>query len=83
MNLDWVAKFPMAKLVHKSSSISDHCPLILQMVTEKKRAKSKRCFRFESMWLKDSKCGEIVSEAWSEGLVDVSSHPVGGVFELL
>lgn len=66
----------MAKLLHKSSSTSDHSPLILQMVAKKKRAKSKRCFRFESMWLKDSKCGEIVTEAWNEGLVDVSSHPL-------
>ena len=29
VNSDWAAKFPMAKLLHKSSSISDHCPLIL------------------------------------------------------
>ena len=76
MNSDWAIKFPLAKLLHKSSSTSDHSPLILQMVAKKKRAKSKRCFRFESMWLKDSKCGEIVTEAWNEGLVDVSSHPL-------
>ena len=46
------------------------------MVAEKKHAKSKRCFRFKSTWLKDSKCGEIVTEAWNKGLVDVSSHPL-------
>ena len=76
VNSDWATKFPLAKLLHKSSSTSNHSPLILQMVAKKKRAKSKRSFRFESMWLKDSKYGEIVPEAWNKGLVDVSSHPL-------
>ena len=28
-----------------------------------------RVFRFESMWLKDPRCGAIVEEAWDDGLV--------------
>ena len=49
VNSDWTSMFPLEKLLHKSSSTSDHSPLILQLVAEWKRVRSKRCFRFESM----------------------------------
>ncbi|XP_075669717.1 uncharacterized protein LOC142639416 [Castanea sativa] len=42
----------------------------------KKRDKSTKTFRFESMWLKEPKCEEIVTEAWNEGLVAATSHPL-------
>ncbi|KAL0011221.1 hypothetical protein SO802_006329 [Lithocarpus litseifolius] len=30
--VDWLIKFPSAKLFHKSSSVSDHCPHVLQLI---------------------------------------------------
>ena len=72
----WASLFPSAKLIHKSSSTSYHNPLLLQLKVTKKQGKSKNSFRFESMWLKEPKCEEVVTEAWNEGLVAANSHPL-------
>ena len=73
---DWAMLFPKAWLFHKSISVSDHCPLVLKFFEEQKRGRHKKLFRFESMWLKDSKCEGIVTSAWNEGLSDTSYHPI-------
>ena len=49
---DWHLLFPMAKLHHKSSYVSDHNPLLLQLFSKKIHQKFKKIFRFKSMWLK-------------------------------
>lgn len=67
--LDWLDLFPIAKLHHLSSSASDHSLLSLHLVQRKKKKKVRRTFRFESMWLKDSKCEEVVKAAWEDGLL--------------
>uniref|UniRef100_A0A7N2L446 DUF4283 domain-containing protein n=1 Tax=Quercus lobata TaxID=97700 RepID=A0A7N2L446_QUELO len=66
--VEWTIKFPQAKLFHKSSSSSDHNPLVLQLVKEKIIPKHPKIFWFEAMWLKDSSCEEVVTSAWDEGL---------------
>ena len=73
---NWHLLFPTAKLHHKSSSVSDHNPLLLQLFSKKKRQKFKKLFRFESMWLKDERCKDIVTEAWREGLCLASDFPI-------
>ena len=40
-------------------SASDHSPLALRFV----RKQRKKLFRFDSMWLKDSRCEEVVLDA--------------------
>ena len=60
--------FPAAKLHHLSSSTSYHSPLSLHLVPKKKKKKIRKSFRFESMWLKDNRCEEIVKDAWEEGV---------------
>ena len=48
----WMNLFPEAKLYHLTSSVSDHSPLVLHMVRNKKGNKrTRKTFRFESMWL--------------------------------
>ena len=51
------------------SSALDHSPLLLRLV-QKRRRRPKKLFRFESMWLKDPRCEEVVLEAWNDGLAD-------------
>ena len=65
---NWHLLFPTTKLHHKSPSVSDHNPLLLQLFSKKRRQKFKKLFRFESIWLKDERCEDIVIEAWGEGL---------------
>ncbi|KAK9984587.1 hypothetical protein SO802_034112 [Lithocarpus litseifolius] len=64
---EWMDLFPTAKLYHLSSLASNHSPLSLHLVQEKKQKKIKKSFRFESMWLKDSRCVDIVKAAWEVG----------------
>lgn len=75
-SLDWHSLFPSAKLFHKTSSVSDHNPLMLHFFSEQKRQKHKKLFKFESMWIKDDKCKSVVSEAWGEGLCMASKYPI-------
>nr|POE52452.1 hypothetical protein CFP56_74007 [Quercus suber] len=57
---DWVNLFPMACLHHLTSSASDHSPLELHFVGKTNAKKPKKLFRFESMWLKESWCEEVI-----------------------
>ena len=66
----------MAQLFHKSSSVSDHCPLLLTFFKKSKRGRHKKGFKFEAMWVQDPRCESIVSSAWSEGLDDISPYPI-------
>ena len=52
----WYSLFPSAKLYYKSSSVSDHNPLVLHFFPRQKRQRHKKIFRFESMWIKDARC---------------------------
>ena len=65
--LEWLSLFPSAKLLHLTSSASDHSSLSLHFERRNPKRKVGRAFRFESMWLKDSRCEEVVHEAWDEG----------------
>lgn len=53
---DWLDKFPLAKLHHRTSLALDLCPLTLQLKERKKFNKLGQIFHFEAMWLKDSRC---------------------------
>lgn len=66
-NLEWRSLYPMAKLHHLSSSASDHSPLSLHLFQRQKRRRNRKIFRFESMWLKDSRCESVVKGAWECG----------------
>ena len=68
----WLDLFPATKLYHQSTSASDHSMLLLRLMASSKRKRVKRCFKFESMWLKESSCEEVVRSTWEEGLVTSS-----------
>lgn len=66
---EWLTLFPEAKLHHLTSSVSNHSPLLLKLF-QKRRRRPKKLFCFESMWIKDPRCEEVVVEAWNDGLAD-------------
>ena len=76
VSLDWSTLFPMVQLFHKSSSVSDHCPLFLNFFEKPNRGGHKKGFRFEAMLVQDPRCESIVSLAWTKGLVDTSPYPI-------
>ena len=74
--VEWVNFFLMARLYHLTSAASDHSPLALHFLQRIRERRRKHLFRFESMWLKDPKCEEVVLEAWEEGLVVSTGFPL-------
>ena len=66
---NWMDFFPVAKLHHLSSSALDHSPLSLHFAYRWMKKKTRRTFKFESMWLKDSKCEDVVKTTWESGLM--------------
>ena len=73
---DWVNLFPMARLHRLTSLATDHSPLVLCFVGKTNAKKPKKLFKFESMWLKELRCEEVVMEAWSEGLASSTNFPL-------
>jgi len=79
---EWMSLFPEAKLYHLSSSVSDHSPLVLRMIRNKRGNKrARKMFRFESMWLRDQRCEEVVQAAWEEGKVTSTRSTLGNCLE--
>ncbi|XP_075633575.1 uncharacterized protein LOC142606051 [Castanea sativa] len=56
--------FRGAMVYHKSMAAYDHCALVLHTKTKRLQRKKKPRFRFESMWLRDRGCREVVELAW-------------------
>ena len=75
-NVEWVNLFPRAKLHHLTNSASDHSPLLLHLERRVSKKKMKKLFGFESMWLKEPQCEEIVQKAWSDGVLGQSEFPL-------
>ncbi|XP_075655225.1 uncharacterized protein LOC142625458 [Castanea sativa] len=74
--VDWIDRFPSAKLYHHTSSASDYCPLYLQFKEKRKVKRYGKKFKFEAMWLKNSNCEDVVTSAWEEGILIGSDYPI-------
>ena len=57
-------KFPGTIVHHLQSTLSDHCPLLINL-SGLETPPRKRIFRFEEMWLSDKQCAEPVEASWS------------------
>ena len=62
-NNSWFLKFPGAKVHHLSCNTSDHLPLFFNLFGLEIHVKQK-IFKFEEMWLSNSRCGETIEIAW-------------------
>ena len=65
--LEWMSLYPIAKLHHLSSSVSDHSPLSHHLFQQRKKRRHTKNFQFESIWLKDLRCEKVVKDAWESG----------------
>lgn len=76
-SVDWMLKFPLVHVHHVASYSSNHKPIWL--VSDDVHSQFYRLqypFRFEAMWLKDSRCEGVVHFAWD---MDSMVDPMGKV----
>ncbi|XP_030946004.1 uncharacterized protein LOC115970518 [Quercus lobata] len=74
---NWAAAFPVVRLFHVATSVSDHSILVLkESRPTRKQRKCSKVWRFESMWLEDERCNDVVHEAWERGRCKVSQWPL-------
>ncbi|KAK9984473.1 hypothetical protein SO802_033998 [Lithocarpus litseifolius] len=78
---EWLSLFPLAKLYHLSSTVSDYAPLVLRMTQKPRSTIQKKPFRFESMWLKDQRCEQVVTDAWEKGLASAEGNVLQNCLE--
>jgi hypothetical protein len=60
---EWRLKFPNANVLHLGAINSDHAPLLID--TNPTEESAPRPFRFEAMWSKDPRCGDVIKQAWN------------------
>ena len=58
-NNEFLIRFPGSRVFHLSSMMSDHIPLLINLLGLEASPR-KKVFRFEEMWLSDTQCREIV-----------------------
>ncbi|XP_030959092.1 uncharacterized protein LOC115981043 [Quercus lobata] len=79
---NWSVMFPNMGLHHVVAFTSDHCMLVLKAHHDKQqRTQRMKLFKFESMWLRDKGCKEIVTEAWDKALNMGGQHPFSQCLE--
>ena len=66
-NEDWMLGFLDARVFHSSIYISDHYLIKLSLKRGQNRRSQKRRFMFEAMWIRDTRCREVVESAWDLG----------------
>ena len=64
-NIEWLARFPRARVDHVDVIKSDHKCLWLDSEPPSSRRQRRRPFRFEEMWMTDSGCEKTIMEVWS------------------
>ncbi|KAM2951563.1 hypothetical protein COP2_001044 [Malus domestica] len=59
----WHDLWPNSLVTHGTVMGSDHCPLIIQFVSENMRGR--RAFKIEAFWAKKDECNQVVSSCWN------------------
>ena len=73
VSTNWAAAFPVVRLFPVATSISDYSILVLkESSSTRKQRKRSKVWWFESMWLEDERCKDVVHEAWERGRCRVS-----------
>lgn len=63
----WNDLFSNSHLFHLPRVLSDHCPIRLDLVgtdCSQERRRKKRRFRFETIWLDEEQCTDIIYDTW-------------------
>lgn len=66
VNHSWKRLYPEAYIDHTVRYNSDHAAIVLKTVAPaRQQRRARRGFRFETCWLLDENCEEVVKKAWS------------------
>ncbi|KAH1097584.1 hypothetical protein J1N35_014505 [Gossypium stocksii] len=63
VNEKWMQLFPRGNIHHLTSSLSDHCPLLINTTIENS-FKGAKSFKFESWWIMENTIEHVVKEMW-------------------
>lgn len=66
----WEEDFPTSHLQALASTLSDHCPIMLQGCTQTKKYKG---FRFEKYWIHMPGFEQVVTEAWNRPILETNA----------
>ena len=78
----WAESFPAMRLFHVATSVSNHYILVLKETScKRKQSQRPKVWRFESMWLDDVRCEDMVQEAWARGRTRDSQWPIEACIE--
>ncbi|XP_026443846.1 uncharacterized protein LOC113343999 [Papaver somniferum] len=61
-SFDWNAIYPNVVVYHLNVVGSDHCPIML--LTSKKSSNTKKTFRFNKAWFRDTTCHDLIKPEW-------------------
>lgn len=65
-NPQWVSLFPNSKVRHFPIYSFNHAPILLNTECYKRDEIHHKLFRFETFWLSNDNCREVVTNAWDE-----------------
>ncbi|KAL5832096.1 hypothetical protein ACOSQ4_017450 [Xanthoceras sorbifolium] len=74
-NQQWKYLFPGALVENLDFLFSDHRPILLNLQGSR-RSKAVRSFKFESFWLKDDSCHQVVRNSWNAGVDGNSAEDI-------
>ena len=64
-NYEWLTRFPTGRVRHLNCFTSDHRPILLYLDDNCEQQKwHRKPFQFESMWISDLECKEVITRAW-------------------
>lgn len=65
VNTKWLERWPESSVFNSPRLASDHCPLIFD--SDPPFSRGPKLFKFESMWVDDPECKEVVETSWAIG----------------
>ena len=77
VNESWHSLWPHTSVSIGTCLGSDHCPVVVKVVSKKERRKN--LFRFEAFWTKEGEFKAIVEDAWN---IDRDGNSLSSEMEL-
>lgn len=66
---EWFTLFSQATVSHLLRYKSDHCPIVVRFIKHtKRRGVGSRGFKFETAWLLEEGCEDVVRDAWQRAV---------------